>query len=265
MTHVKKYMAGLAAAGFVVLMVTPGQAVFTSRGTAQLTASATTGGTPTIAITSAVIKNRSNNVVTGALGWTAPTSGWQVSDQYIELATNINTVNGGVQIYTDNVTATPAYTGVISSVTQSPAGLVNNADTTSKLPTAWRASTFTLTSVNAVNPNAGLASPESYLWFFHEDKSQVANVQNGANFANGDPYITVYAAPGTSLTSGSTLTGPGQTYAVPAGVHFAQGTQEFGGFSTTATTFIYTQADFSGALAQTTYSTNRLILEAFSL
>lgn len=263
MTHVRKYMAGLAAAGFVVMMGTPGQAAFTSRGTALLTASATTGGTPTIAITSAVIKNRSNNAITTALGWSSTAAGWQVSDQYIELATNINTVNGGVQIYTDNLNATPAYTGVVSSVTQTPAGLVNNVDTTAKLATAWRASTGTLSVVSAVDPNAN--SGESFLWFFHLDKSQVANVLNGSTFVNGDPFATVYAAPGTTLTSGPTLVAAGQAFAVPAGVHFAQGPLQFGGFSTTATTYLYTQADFTGALAATTYSTNRLVLEAFSL
>lgn len=263
MTHVRKYMTGLVAAGFVVVMGHPGHAVFQSRGTAQLTATATTGGTPTIAINSAVIKNRSNNATTTAIGWSTTAAGWQVSDQYIELATTINTVNGGVQIYTDNVNATPAYTGVISSNTQTPAGLVNNVDTTAKLPTAWRASTFTLAGVNPVNPNAN--SGESFLWFFHLDHSQVANVQNGSTFVNGDPFATLYAAPGTVLTPGPTLGGQGAPVAVPAGVHFAQGPTQFGGFATNATTFIYTQADFTGALAATTYSTNRLILEAFSL
>ena len=34
---------------------------------------------------------------------------------------------------------------------------------------------------------------------------------------------------------------------------------------TNATTDIYTEADFTGALAARTYGTNRLILEAFSL
>src|SRR5262249_24258200 len=100
---------------------------------------------------------------------------------------------------------------------------------------------------------------------FHEDKSQVANVLNAADFANGDPFITVYAAPGTTLTSGATLnTGPVSTL-VPAGIHFAQGPTQFAGFQSTATTFLYTEANFSAALAGTTYNTTKLILEAFSL
>ncbi len=260
----QKYMMGLAAAGFVVLMTQPGHAVFQSRGTAVLSASVVTGGTAEVTITNAVIRNRSNNSPAAALGWSNTAAGWQVSDQYIELGTNITTTNGGVQIYTDNVNATPAYTGVINQNTKSPAGLVNNSVTTENLPTAWRASTFTLTAVAGVNPGANAG--ESFLWFFHEDKSQVANVLNAARFNNGDPFIMVYAAPGTTAQPGATLATPAPApVAIPAGIHFAQSPQEFGGFTTTATSFIYTEANFTGALAQTTYSTNRLVLEAFTL
>src|SRR5882724_2415425 len=148
MKSLRKYMTGLAAAGFVMAVATPGQAAFTSKPPlATLTATATTGGTPTIAIISAVIKNISDNATVTTIGWTNTAAGFQVASQYIDLNTNINTTSGGVQYYTDNTNAaaSPTFSGLISSNTATPAGLVDSADTTQKLPTAWLASTFTLT------------------------------------------------------------------------------------------------------------------------
>jgi hypothetical protein len=255
MKDIKKYMTAVAAAALVMVVSAPGH-TFTTQGTPQtLTASATTGGAAVISIASAQIKTISGNAIVGAIGWTNPTTGWKVADQYIELKTNITTVSGGVQIYTDNVNGTgnTQFTGVISNVTPTPAGLVNTVSQTQKLPTAWRASASTI-AVTAVDPNTDPA----FAWFFHEDKSQVAVPSLGAsNFNNADAYITVFAAPGTLLG--------GQTTPTSGGVHFGQDPKDFGGFSTNATTLIYTEADFSSALAQTTYSTTKLILEAFSL
>ncbi len=253
----QKYLAGVVAAGFVVAAsAAPSHAAFKSNGTQTLTAKAITGGAQVIQIASVAIKNRSDNAIVSAINWTggAPGAGWLVADQYVDMVSSITTTSGGIQTYTDNTHASPAYTGVISNVTQTPAGLVSNSDTTQKIPTAWRPSTFTLAGVNPINPNGGAG--ESFLWFFHEDSAQVANNQGATDFANADPFITMYAAPNTVLT--------GQTQPV-SGLHFAQGPTQFGGFQSVAHTFIYTEADFTGALAGTTYSTNKLILEAFSL
>jgi hypothetical protein len=258
MKDMRKYMTSLAAAGFVMAVAVPSHAAFSTKGTQTLSAAATTGGTPTIAITSALIKNIADNNTVGAIGWTNTAPGWQVAAQYVELKTNINTTSGGIQYYTDNTNGVGAskFTGLVSSFTATPAGLVNNSDQTQKLPTAWRASTFTIAGIVPTDPNAGAG--ESFLWFFHEDKAQIAVPNlNAGKFNNGDAFVTVYAAPGTVLG--------GQTVASPGGVHFAQDPTSFGGFQANATTEIYTEADFTGALAQTTYSTTKLILEAFSL
>jgi hypothetical protein len=260
MKEIRKYMTSLAAAGFVMAVAVPSHAVFTSKPPlSTLTASATTGGVATIAITSALIKNISNNATVGAIGWSNTAAGFQVADQYVELKTNINTTSGGVQYYTDNTNATGVskFTGSVSSFTATPAGLVDNTDETQKLPTAWRASSFTITGITASDPN-NASDPNSFLWLFHEDKAQVANPSiNAAKFNDGDAFVTVYAAPGTVLG--------GQSVPSSGGIHFAQGPTQFGGFHTTDTTDIYTEADFSTALALTTYSTTKLILEAFSL
>jgi hypothetical protein len=267
MKNIRKYLAGLAVAGFVMAVPTSSHASFVSKSTTTITASAPVGGAATVAITSVAILNRSNNAPTTGIAWTGatPGAGWLVADQYVQMVTNINTTNGGVQIYTDNTNATGVskFTGSVSSFTATPAGLVDNADGTQKLPTAWMASTSTLTSVTGVDPNAN--SGQSFAWFFHEDKAQIAVPSlNASVFGNGDPFITVYAAPGTPLFSQATST-TYTTTSIASGLHFNQGPTQFGGFATNATTNIYTEADFVGALAQTTYSTTRLILEAFSL
>ena len=57
MKDIRKYMTSLAAAGVVMAAAVPGHAAFTSKGTSTVSASATIGGTPTIAIVSVAIKN----------------------------------------------------------------------------------------------------------------------------------------------------------------------------------------------------------------
>jgi hypothetical protein len=272
MKLIKKYMTGLAAAGFAMAIAVPAHALFASHGTQTVTASAGVGGTPTIAINSIAVLNRSNNAAAAGneIVWTnaAPTpgAGFLVADQYIQIVTDINTTDGGVQIYTNNTAATGAskFTGLVGTYTATPAGLVDNSDGTQKLPTAWRASTFTIAGITPSIPT-NTSDPNSYLWFYHEDKVQMAVPSlNASAFGNGDPFITVYASPGTPLYSQANST-TYTTTAVNSGLHFAQGPTQFGGFDSTATTDIYTEADFTGALAGTTYSTTELILEAFSL
>jgi len=270
MKDIRKYMTGLAAAGFVMVASVPTHAAFSSKGTSTVTAAVTTGGTGTIAITSVAIKKRSDNSADTAIGWTGAVGGggWQVADQYVQVVTNINMANGGLQYYTDNTNGTGAsqFKGSISSFTATPAGLVDNTDGKSTIPTAWRASTGTLTSINSVDPT--INSGDSFLWFFHEDHAQVANPSlNAGRFCNGDPFVTVYASQNTPLTScGISDNGTVyQTTAVNSGIHFAQGPTQFGGFVSAATTNLYTEANFATALVGTTYSTTKLILEAFSL
>ena len=254
---IKALSTAALAIGLAAVVANSGLAApFASKGTQTISAGATLTGAGVLNITSVAIKNIAGNTTATSIGWsnvTLPTS-WKVADQYIQLATQITTGPGGIQIYTDNTSsgANPKFTGKISSFTATPAGLVDSVDTTQKLPTAWRASTGTLTSVAAIDPNA--KAGESFLWFFHEDKAQVANASlNSGVFTDGDPFITVYGAPGFNGTTG--------------GVHFAQDPASFGGFHSADTTYIYTEADFTTALTSSsgrTYGTNQLILEAFT-
>jgi len=239
-------LMALALTAFVAAATTPTYAAFTSVSKVANTASAVLTGAGTISAT-VVVKNRSNNAAATSIVWTGATAGggWLLADQYIQLNTNITAGSGaGVQIYTDNmaVAASPKFTGNPSVAT--PAGLIGSADTTQKLPTAWRAATTTGTVTTALNPNANAG--ESYAWLFHKDKSQVAiPTSNATAWQNGEDFVTVYKA--------------------GAGVHFGQAPTEFGGFKVNDVTYIYTSADFLTATTPNTYSTNQLIVEAYTL
>jgi len=106
----------------------------------------------------------------------------------------------GIQTYTNNT----QYTGVISSNTASPAGLINVANTAAApLPTAWQIVAGN-SPVAPDDPNCTGVSTATicsghtqtgYAWFFHEDKSQVANNQGVTGpFVNAAPYIEMETA-----------------------------------------------------------------------
>src|SRR5579864_1880749 len=129
MNSLKKYLGlFLAMLGMTAALPAVSHATFASHGTATVSGSVSIGGTATIAINSVTVNNRSNNAVTTALAWTGATAGggWLMSDQYITVNHTINTSDGGLQIYTNNTAAaaSPKFTGLISSNTATPAGLV---------------------------------------------------------------------------------------------------------------------------------------------
>src|SRR2546423_15304528 len=101
MKNMKKYLAGLGVASFVIGMMTPAHAAFTSKPPlATLTATATTGGTPVIAILSAVIKNISDNAPAQTIGCSKTAPGWKVSHKKVIRITYITHTSAGAQHYT---------------------------------------------------------------------------------------------------------------------------------------------------------------------
>jgi hypothetical protein len=198
---------------------------------------------------SAVIKKVIDNTVDTQIAWsniTLPAT-FKAADDYIQLDSTITLSNGGIQIYTDNVNATGVskFTGPINGTSPTPAGLVNNSDGTKKLPTGW-----TILAANGAAPVAGDPNVNRS-WFYHEDASQVAVASlNAGAFTPGEDNITVENV---------------------NGIHFAQGNGAVGGVNDAnygggshSPNYIYTEADFSTAAAPNTYSTTRLILEAYT-
>jgi len=249
MKEIKKYIGTLLTAGLILSTSLPTQAAFTSQGIQTRTATVTFSAAGTVAMTVS-IKKMADNSAAGNLAWTTAAAGsnWTNSDDYIQLDSTITASNGGIQIYTDNVHATPAYTGTINATSQSPAGLVDNNTTTKVLPLAWSIKDLTVGTTGPINAepnNNGIVNPttdpNAFQWLYFEDSSQVANNQHASLFVPGDPFITV---------DNST------------GIHFGQSTTEFG--AAASPNFIYVQANFVNALTPDTYSTNKLILEAFT-
>jgi hypothetical protein len=220
---------------------------FTSKSVLTSTASvAVTGGAATLTI---AIKNVANNAAATAISWTAAAGqSWTTANQYIQLNTALTIAGAGIQTYTDNLAAdaSPKYTGLISSYTQTPAGLVSAVGTstgTATLPLAWEIVNSTAGVNGAVEPNAGSSSPNSYAWFYYEDKSQVAvPTSSAAVFTNGAPFITVAQA-GNS-------------------VHFGQAPYQFG--SAVPPYYLYLEGNFVAAVGGTTYQTTTLRLELYT-
>lgn len=191
------------------------------------------------------LKNRSNNGLATQVTWDSVNlpAAWAIADQYIELDVDVSTQIWGVQIYTDNRAndASPAYSGLISSYTATPAGLIDTVATARKLPLAWAVRTAVSTiPVVAADPN-NASNPNSFQWFFIEDARQVAvPILNANAFVNGDPYVTV-------LNN--------------VGLHYGQSPAEFG--ADTPPYRIYLQADFGNAVTPRTYRTSTLRVELY--
>jgi hypothetical protein len=242
---IKKFGAALVAAVTIALVTTPGQAVFTSISAPTFTASAVVGGGSTSM--SIALLNVAGNTPATSIGWTGASSGggWLTAAQYLQITSHMSQGNGAfIQTYTNNTggTASPKYTGVISSSTVSPAGLVNSADTAAvPLPTAWQIANST-NPVAADDPNFTGTGHTGYAWFYHADKAQVANNSGVTGpFVNGASYSEV------------------ETAGVPANIQFAQGT--FGAGAANGVNDMYIEANFLNAVGGTTYTTNTLTVE----
>ncbi len=269
----KKQLAltGLVASLAILGGGSVAQAVFQSQQTAQVTAQATTGGVEAASFVLSLHPNTSTATTATNINWTGalPGSGWKVADQLAKLVWNVTDAQGGIQIYSDNkaATATPQFVDPTPAEPinsdSNPAGLLmvpatgNTSGTT--LPVAWsiKASTVIVgTELLAADPNTGPATGNGnrFQWLYLLDKGTPAIDRNGdgdttdtgvdtAAFVNADPFVMAIGVGGT------------------------HGTQAPGGFFPDAdkASYLYLQADFTTAAAQTTYRTSRLTFEAFLL
>src|ERR1035438_4902539 len=123
---IKKYLGvSLAALGVAVLASSTSQAAFVGlqRSTNTATVSFTQQGTITMATQ---IRKTLDNTTDTAINWLSITlpSTFTVANDYVSLTYTITAPSAGIQTYTDNTAsdASPRYTGIISSFTQTPAG-----------------------------------------------------------------------------------------------------------------------------------------------
>jgi hypothetical protein len=238
-------LGGALASVAAAIAVTTSAHAYTFNSAVTSTASVTVGG-GSVAM-SVVIRNVSNNNEVSEIAWTANAGGpWTQAEQYLQIASTLSVAGSGIQTYTDNknaANARPLYTG--STMTAS--GLVNTADTTATLPTAWQIVPEGATPLVADNPdcNGTAGQPASctgtghtgYAWFYHKDKAH-------QDFANAFFYIVMEKA------------------GVPPSIQFAQ--NSFGAGASSGINNVYLEANFQSALAGNTYQTSTLTVELFN-
>ncbi len=235
--HITQQLAGLMSV--LVLATGVAQAAFTSKQVVTKNASAALSGTGTVSMTVTAKLMATNATVTDVTwtGVTLPTT-WKNADQYLQLETSITDATGGVRIVTDNKGsgANPAYTG--SNTTA--AGLVDNTNHANALPLAWTVKDLVAGSTGPVSAKPydpgtdGSGQPAQFQWLYMTDAVD-------GTIPPGAPYRTV---------------------ANSTGIHFGGGDTEFG--ASPSPNYVYLEANFANAVTPRTYSTNKLIVEAFT-
>jgi len=225
-----------------------------------VTATVTTGGTRTAAVT---VKIRTNTAPFGAdqsqvtwSGVTPPSTQWKIADQFLLLNATVTDSGGGVQIYTRNMDsdASPKFEdptpGDTSNTDSNPAGLLmgTSGTTTVTVPLAWSikgASATVGTDLLAADPNTGPATGpgNKFQWLFMNDKNTPTIPATGTSaFVNGAAYVTAINV---------------------SGIHAASGEADFFTFPDGSNSFLYVQANFSAAAAAQAYKTSTLTIESY--
>jgi hypothetical protein len=226
--------------GLSVMAAKEARAAFTVVGTpVSNTASVQLTQAGTVSMTVS-LKNMSDNATATSIGWSGVTlpTGWKNANQYIQLDTVITANGGGVQILTDNKNSSPAYTGS----TTTAAGLVDNSNTTKTLQMAWSVKDTVVGSTgpvsskpfDAIHENPNTAPVNEFQWLYMTDAFNDTPV-------NGDSYRTVVNNDG---------------------IHFGGGTTDYG--AADSPNMVYLEANFGTAVTPNTYSTTKLLVEAFT-
>lgn len=238
----KKYF-GIMTAGLLVAssMFVPSvsNAVFTSVQVDVKSAAVTlTGGSLSF---TATVKNVSNNAVATSVGWSGVTTGvtaWKIADQYIEMTSNVSLSNGSIRIYTDNTnnSANPKYSGPATG----GAGLVNTTVTSQTLPLAW--SIVDLLGAPASGPGDPNNTAQFSNWGFFVDKGMTSFTQ-----PTTEDYIKVVGSGNMIHTNHQATPYPNGYFAVPS------------------PNFVYLESDFTAGSGGSSYATNQITIEAYTI
>lgn len=252
----------LALAFFAAAMGATAQSwAFQSLGRSTFTAGVLVGGVETATATIVIrdVVDPYNGINRSSITWsgvTPPSTGWKVANQLFKISSTITAIGGGLQIYTRNTDpdAVPSFVdptpGVTDNPDSNPAGLLRatGSTTTVALPLAWSIKASSGSIPVAANPNnngqnGNPSDPNAFQWLFMVDRATPdIPSTNTTAFADGAPYHSIIT---------------------DAGIHFGQSPAEFGGVQQGQDTFVYMQANFTTATAQTPYQTSTLTIEAF--
>lgn len=274
---------GIAVLAFVAALaafVTPASA-FVSQKISTRSAEALVGGARTADFTMAI---RNTNDPFGAdqssVTWSGITplvTNWKIADRLLVINSTVTDTGGGVKIYTDNtgIGASPAFVdptpGAIGTVNRrnsdsSAGGLVADDGVNSQvLPMAWsiKSATRTVesgtvdTGIGAADPNTGPATAtrdNKFQWLFVTDPY---NWTDGVDFNNDGDVLDVGDSTPQALDSRYT------TMIKHSGIHFGQADGEFAALGAGQNAYVYLEANFAQAAAQTAYKTSTLRVEAY--
>lgn len=238
---------------------------FTQDGTpVEFTAGVTTGGTPSVVTAlSATLRNISDDLVAASASWTGVVAGddWVAADQYIDIQGFETYSTWGIQIYTDNVNSTVAYTG-----TGNPAGLVNVGNTAAAIPMCWRVvadKLFTPPTVDLQILEKYIAADDIYVL-----------LREAADYTDDTTYFAPWFwmldknTPDVDVTTdGNQPFGDYQVYAKIVGSEGIQIAPETWTPIPTSTSYfhVYLGAKFTNAAADANYTTDTLTVEMYHL
>ena len=189
-----------------------------------------------------VVRNVSDNQLApgGIITWSSIAAGatsWKVANQYIEISHSNLPESWGMQLYTNNKSASaiPKYTG-----TADPAGLISASNTIMALPVAWRITDAVISSPSNPVPRADNLGFTDYLWHFLKDKNTFDDPITPGNetFVNGEDYVTLWSQSGIAWNEGGRSGNPKRAY-------------------------IYLAANFTMSSVGAEYDTSTLTVEAF--
>jgi hypothetical protein len=270
----KQVIAALVLVAAAIGATTPSWA-FTSQLKKVVTAGTFVGGTRAALFTLNVrtVNTTQNLPVGSSVTWSGVTAGqsWTLADRFLVLNSTVSDLNGGIQIYTDNTSATanpkfnlPAPSQPINA-SNSAGGLVRG-DGAQVLPMAWSIKstakvangTDAATGIGAADPNSptGTGANNPFQWLFVTDKGNTA----GLDF-NGDGDVTDAGDSAPFLN--------GAAYITPIRNGGALEVLQDGTLESSANTgngrdsFMYFEANFAQAAPQTLYQTTTLTVEAF--
>ncbi len=238
-------------------------------------ASATTGGTLKAEF-GIKLRPVANPDGTGAdltrIAWSGalPNGGWKIANTVLKTTWTVTDANGGITIYTDNQNAAalprfvPPLPADPHNVANDPSGLLRGTSGTTSSPglsLGWSIKPSSMvvngagdTGIRPEDPNA--ATSDSYLWFYMVDKSNpgidfdgdgwdpVNDDNDTEAFAYGSSYVTMIRF---------------------NGIHQVQSGDFSSGYAPDPdkTSYVYIEANFASATAQTTYQTSRVTVEAY--
>lgn len=244
-----------------------------------VTATVTTGGTKVADYTLA-IRNIGNpfGANQAALTWSGVnplSTSWKVADRLLVINSTVTDNNGGIKIYTHNThaSALPQFVDPSPGDADDPdsraGGLLKGTSGTTSatpLPVAWSIKTSSkvvgglgeTTGIRPREPNDSsipnlTGSDNPYQWLYMTDLSNWDGIDNNNDGdytdANETGPLAVDAAFPKMINS--------------VGIHFGQADGEFGATPDGTNTFVYFQANFTGADVLQAYQTSMILVEAF--